>query len=160
MIPDVQIFKPNWKVHFEWCYPQTISPQRYHQVEAHRLRSIVSRIYSPPKGFPFAEAGQNSIFLCNNSNAHGSEPSMSVPDTKQSSSTFLIIVCCRQRWFVRNHPFSELAQNKLCWQISSFPKWSLTWKLLSPSLMPHPPSSSQPGSGPCIHICAAWHART
>jgi hypothetical protein len=34
---------------------------------------------------------------------------------------------------VRNHPFSELAQNKLCQQIGSFPKWSSTWKLLSPS---------------------------
>jgi hypothetical protein len=90
-------------------------------------------IYSPPKGFPFAEAGQNIIFPCNNSNMHGSEPSMSVPNTKRSSSTFLIVMCRRQRWSVRNHPFSELAQNKLFRQIGSFPKWSSTWKLLSPS---------------------------
>jgi hypothetical protein len=36
------------------------------------------------KEIPFAEAGQNSIFPCNNSNAHGSKPYMSAPDAKQS----------------------------------------------------------------------------
>ena len=43
-------------------------------------------IYSPPKGFPFAETRQNSVFSCNNSISHGSGPSVRFPDTKNPPS--------------------------------------------------------------------------
>jgi hypothetical protein len=49
-------------------------------------------IYGPPKGFPFLESGQNSIFPPNNRKEPTSAPSVGIPDTKWSSSLLYVVV--------------------------------------------------------------------
>jgi hypothetical protein len=48
--------------------------------------------YGPPKGFPFLESGQNSIFLPINRKEPMSAPSVGVPDTKWSSLLLYVVV--------------------------------------------------------------------
>jgi hypothetical protein len=55
-------------------------------------RSRPVRIYGPPKGFPFLESGQNSIFPPNNRKEPTSAPSVGIPDTKWSSSLLYVVV--------------------------------------------------------------------